>query len=282
MLKEEEKTLMGTMKIKEVYDRAKKLILEIMTSNNSNFFSLEINPLGYINSRRDKKDGITYFGYEKDNEENEIDKEIDVVLNPNDENICDDKFYGKHFQISFNPKDLNYYIKDLGHGCGTFIKIIDWIEIKNNSLINIGENYIVFSIGAEDNEKELENKNSVDKNNSHEDILNIKIFSGNVKQSVITFSPSDCPFTIGRSNDCQIFIEDDMLSRIHCTIDYKNKTWIIQDGNIVNEEGDDEITKSTNGSWIYAYEDIKISDKMIFKANHNLFICYLVETTNNN
>ena len=30
-------------------------------------------------------------------------------------------------------------------------------------------------------------------------------------------------------------------------------------------------------SWIYAYDEIPITDKMIFKANHNLFICNLAQ-----
>ena len=45
---------------------------------------------------------------------------------------------------------MEYYLKDLGHGFGTFIKITEWSEIKNNFLLNIGENYIVFTLGLEE------------------------------------------------------------------------------------------------------------------------------------
>ena len=31
--------------------------------------------------------------------------------------------------------------------------------------------------------------------------------------------------------------------------------------------------KSTNGTWLYAFEDVNIEEGMIFKSNHNLFIC---------
>ena len=65
---------------------------------------------------------------------------------PKEENV-DNRFIGKHFQIKYNKKDDEYYLKDLGHGFGTFVKIINWIEIKNNFLLSIGENYIVITLG---------------------------------------------------------------------------------------------------------------------------------------
>ena len=45
---------------------------------------------------------------------------------------------------------MQYYLKDLGHGFGTFIKLIDWTEITNNFLLTIGDNYIVFTLGLEE------------------------------------------------------------------------------------------------------------------------------------
>ena len=80
--------------------------------------------------------------------------------------------------IKFNPDDLNYYIKDLGRGFGTFIKIQEWTELKNNLLLNIGENYIVFSLGDEEEEENEKDKNNKNKfNNENDNCLNIKIFS---------------------------------------------------------------------------------------------------------
>ena len=71
------------------------------------------------------------------------------MIRPKEKKI-DDRFIGRHFQIKFNPNDMQYYLKDLGHGFGTFIKIQNWIEIKNNFLLSIGENYIVFTLGVEE------------------------------------------------------------------------------------------------------------------------------------
>ena len=275
---EEENSIIDVDKIKEVYNKSKMLILEV-TSNNlisktndstMKKIILEIDPLGYSNSKRNK-DGLTYFGYTKKEEENRL----DIILEPLDNEITDDKYFGRHFQIKFNPEDLNYYLKDLGHGFGTFIKILDWIEIKNNYLLNIGDNYLVFSIGLENGN--AINENYIIKNNNIENgsILNVKIFSSNSKISSLVFTPSDSPFTIGRKQENAIFIEDNMLSRIHSTIKYNNKKWYIRDGYIINNNNNEEGKKSTNGTWIYAFEDTIIKDKMTFKASHYLFDCNL-------
>ena len=278
-LMETEQFPVDVEKIKKVYSSAKKLILEIMASDISEkYVTMEIDPYGYTNSKRVKKDGITYFGFQNG------DLGVDFQLKNTDGYSYEDTFNGRHFMIKFNPDDLNYYIKDLGRGFGTFIKIQEWTELKNNLLLNIGENYIVFSVGDdEDEEREKEeginSDNNINNENNDNNIncLNIKIFSMK-SQKIFTISPDNCPCTIGRSSDNSIIIDDDMLSRIHCTIDFDKDKWYIQDGYAKNGLQEEEIKKSTNGSWIYAYEEIPISDKMIFKANHNLFICNLVQS----
>lgn len=270
-----EQTLIDMIEIKKVFSKAKKLILEIMTNNKScdQYTNIEINPFGYIKSKRQKKDGITYFGNllgSGDDSEGDIDVEI-----KNNENYEDDGFFGRYFMIKFHPNDLNYYVKDLGKGIGTFIKIQEWTEIKNNLLLNIGDNYIVLSFD-DDEDEENENDNNSFIDNKLENYLNIKIFALCNQIKSYKFLSSDCPITIGRSNENTIYINDYMLSRVHCTIDFGHEKWYIQDGYAKNGLREEEITKSTNGCWIYAYEEIKIVNKMIFKANHNIFICNLV------
>jgi hypothetical protein len=266
-----EKISVDAEKIKKVYYSAKKLELEIMANDASEkFIKIEIDPYGYTESKRGKKDGITYFGYQNG------DFDVDYQLKNSDNYFSEDNFNGRHFMIKFNPDDLNYYIKDLGFGFGTFIKIQEWTELKSNLLLNIGENYIVFSFGDDENE-ELEEEKNVDNNINKENYnyLNVKVFSLKT-QKIFTLTPDNCPVTIGRSSDNSICIDDDMLSRIHCTIDFEKDKWYIQDGYAKNGLQEEEIKKSTNGSWIYVYDEIPITDKMIFKANHNLFICNLV------
>ncbi len=269
-----DQTLIDSIKLKKVFAKSKKLILEIMCNNTDEdkYHAIEINPYGYTNSKREKKDGITYFGSCL-NQDDDIHGDIDYYLNNYENNYEDNGNYGKNFMIKFNPEDLNYYIKDLGKGFGTFIKIQEWTEIKNNFLINIGDNYIVLSFEDDDDE---DNTNNIMKKSKSDNSLNIKIFSLNTNIKSYKFFPSQCPITIGRSKDNNIYIDDDMLSRIHCTIDFGNEKWFIQDGYAKNGLNEEEIKKSTNGCWIYAYDEIQIVNKMIFKSNHNIFICNLI------
>ena len=132
-------------------------------------------------------------------------------------------------------------------------------------MLSIGENFLVITLGIDDDIL-LDEKNN---NEKSENSLNLKIFSGNIKHGILTFSPKQSPFIIGRSQDCDVIIDDNMLSRFHCSIEYRDDKWYITDGYNDNNN----IKKSTNGTWIYAFEDTLIKDKMIFKANNNLFIC---------
>lgn len=56
---------------------------------------------------------------------------------------------------------------------------------------------------------------------------------------------------IGRSSDCEVFIEDKMLSRVHCSIEYReNVGWIVRDGYVVkHKDGSYENKVSMNGTW---------------------------------
>lgn len=163
---------------------------------------------------------------------------------------------------------MQYYLKDLGHGFGTFIKIGSWVEIKNNFLLSIGENYIVFTLGLEDDM--LISEHTANKEDEeYDNLINIKIFSGNIRHGRLSFNPKQSPFLIGRSPDCEVIIDDNMLSRFHCTIEFRENKWYIIDGMIDN----DKVKNSTNGTWKYAFEDSLITDGLTFKANHNLFIC---------
>ena len=166
---------------------------------------------------------------------------------------------------------MHYYLKDLGHGFGTFIKIIKWTELKNNFLLSIGENYIVFTLGVEEDmliSEHMSNKEDEEFNN----LINLKIFSGNIRHGKLSFNPKQSPFIIGRSPECDVIIDDSMLSRFHCTIKFMENKWYIIDG-ILDIKNFYKFKNSTNGSWKYAFEDTAITDGMIFKANHNLFIC---------
>jgi hypothetical protein len=148
------------------------------------------------------------------------------------------------------------------------VKISEPIEIKNNFLLSIGENFIVITFGLE-NDMLLSEKNNTENDEIYKNFINLNIFSENIKHGNINFSPNQSPISIGRSPECDIIINDNMLSRFHCFIEYKNGKWYVTDGYI---EGNFN-KKSTNGTWIYAFDDILVKNGMTFKANKNIFIC---------
>ena len=210
------------------------------------------------NSLRNMNDGKIYFGFQKDLNLSEERPYIDYLLLPKD-NEYDDKFIGVHFQIKYDENNFKYYIKDLGSGYGTFVKLIEPIKIKNNLLINIGDTFIVFTI----NENEEKN-----------DILILKIFTGNEQSEIFEFKPEKKIILIGRDISSDVYIEDKMLSRKHCYIYYEKNgnnneeknNWFIKDGDVNGK-------KSTNDTWLYLLEDTLIFDQMIIKTNHNLLRC---------
>ena len=235
------------------------LDLEVINSwNLPKGLKMHINKDHLQNSLRNINDGRIYFGFQKDINDLDNKPYIDYLLLPKD-NDYDDKFIGIHFQIKYDENNFKYYIKDLGSGYGTFVKLTEPIKIKNNLLINIGETFIVFTIN-EDKEKS-------------DDII-LKIFTGNGQSEIFEFNPKKKNIIIGRDINCDVYMEDKMLSRKHCYIYYEKSennnegrsNWFIKDGDLDGK-------KSTNDTWIYALEDTLIYDQMIFKANHSLFKC---------
>ena len=233
------------------------LDLEVINSwNLPKGLKLHINKDHLENSLRNENDGKIYFGFQKDINILNEKPYIDYLLQPKD-NDYDNKFIGIHFEIRYDENNFKYYIKDLGSGYGTFIKLVEPLKIKNNLLINIGDTFIVFSF-KENGEKS--------------EILVLKIFTGNEHSEIYEFNSKKKNIIIGRDISSDVYIEDKLLSRKHCYIYYeKNENqgkdcWFIKDGDLNGK-------KSTNDTWIYSLENTLIYDQMIFKTNHNLFKC---------
>ena len=271
-------------------EKENNLILEIMTSwNLPEGYKLKIrNKHGLENSllkEREKEDkSIVYFGFQREEELN-TNPYIDYLLYPK-EDFYDNKFIGKHFQIRYDIDNKLYFIKDLGFGFGTFIKLTKDIKLKDNFLINIGETYIVFSLNQNENENETENNNSIKDNDNNEsenenNSINIKVFSGDEKCDNYNFDYfSNQTILIGRNASCDIIIEDKMLSRVHCSVFFvdsekeEERGWYLKDGNLNGK-------KSTNDTWFYSAEESLIENNMVFKTNHNLFKCIIEKDKNN-
>ena len=256
-------------KLKQIVNNSDKLIIEIINSLTSQRnLKIEINALGMVSdSKRKAYDGNTFFGYVENENEN---KEVDFVVKQRDNNPENNNIIGRHFRIRFDINSMKYYIKDLGCGYGTFKKISGETKIKDSYLINIGNSYIVCTFGVDEYTVDGKGIEDADK------ILNIKVFSEVPKSDPYFFNPQQFKrIYIGRDISCNIIVDDTLLSRVHCTIEYKDdEGWFILDGKI-----DDEVSQnrpSTNGTWLYLIEETPIDEGMIFKSNQNVYECHVI------
>ncbi|MCQ2816514.1 MAG: FHA domain-containing protein [archaeon] len=285
--------------IKEVFDKSMILIVKIIKASSKELGRVfTINPFGLINDSqnkeiktRNKNDGITYFGNLSSKDKYDSEKQIDaqiMKIEQEEESLTNSQDdynikYGRFFQITFNPQFRQYFIKDSGYGYGTFIKIKNEFIMKDNLAINIGNTYISTKIGLDDNtlmnegliynNSKIPSLPNVDLNSN----LTLKIFSANKTNEYypMNFQPSRSAIKIGRDSCCEVVINDNLISRIHCSIIYKpNIGWVLRDG-IYNKEKDGSFTSksSTNGTWIYASENIPISEGLIFKLKDYNFLC---------
>ena len=236
--------------------------------------SIIITPNGILNSKKKRRNNSNevFFGYFSDlSAYYDIDYELPpnpLIKNNNFENNIssrDDKNEGIFFLIYYNFKFQNYFIKDYENGYGTFIKINNSYKLKDNSLINIGDSFLIFTFSNENT-----------KNQNQNETLCLKAYSGNTTYEPKIFEQTlNKEYTIGRNEKDDVVLQDKMLSRIHCIVFYDEKGWFIKDGNQFGEP-------STNGTWIFAYDEFEIYDDMIFKSNANLFSCHLRNNNNKN
>ena len=283
-------------KLKEIVNKADLLEIEIISSlSNQKGIKITINSLGMIeNSKRKAFDGITYFGYlgediDKTNSIKEnnninlnnninnntenINNEVDFVIMPKDNNSNNEnnKNIGRFFRIRYDLINNGYLIKGLECGFGTFKKITEKTKLKDCYLINMGNSYIVCSFGID--ELNINEGSIIDADK----ILNIKVYSEIQKAEPHFFNPQQFrKIYIGRDISCNIIVDDTLLSRIHCTIEYKeNDGWYIMDGRA--DDGFCEDKPSTNGTWLCLMEEMPIKDGMVFKSNQNQYKCNLIK-----
>ena len=120
-------------------------------------------------------------------------------------------------QIEYNIEKNKYMIKDLGIGFGAFVRLEMPLELKDNHLLNMGESFIIvnlinekyslanYSLSTYD-EKESENSSPQMK-------LRLKLFGGPSTGEVFYFKPDAEVLKIGRSTNCDVVIEDAVLSK---------------------------------------------------------------------
>ena len=94
---------------------------------------------------------------------------------------------GRQFCIRFDLDENCYMIKDCscGSGYGSFMKLVKEMKIKDNIFINIGNNYIVFTLGVDELEP---NEDDIDE--EIEKVLSVKVFRGGLINYSYVFNES--------------------------------------------------------------------------------------------
>ena len=203
--------------------------LELIIENSSSIQrgeSIIITPNGILNSKKKRRHNSNevLFGYFSDlSNYYDVDYELPpnpFIKNNNFENNIssrdNDKNEGIFFLIYYNFKLQNYFIKDYENGYGTFIKINNSYKLKDNSLINIGDSFLIFTFN-ENNE-----------NNQNENLC-LKAYSGNITYEPKIFEYTlNKEYTIGRNEKDDFVLQDKMLSRIHCIIFMMKKDGLLK------------------------------------------------------
>ena len=125
----------------EIYEKGtlmlKLTVAESEKMQEGKFYS--ITPFGLVDSARTKSgDGCVYAGclyYENDRIIN------DILLPSNEKGIG-----SKHFVIEYIREKNRYFIKDLGEGMGTFIRLNRSLVLQNNYIVSFGDSHMIILI----------------------------------------------------------------------------------------------------------------------------------------
>lgn len=92
------------------------------------------------------------------------------------------------------------------------------------------------------------------KSNINSQIIISRIDS--LEKTQFIFNPNDSPITCGRSRKCIIYINNQLISRIQCVLEFRYNEWILWDGDTRNE--------SKNGTWTLAKDEVKVLSDSVF------------------
>jgi len=249
---------------------------------------IKINAQGVEGSLRGRKDGVTYFGskkkarpFEDINQKPEIVN--DYVIRNTDVEI-NNKHRGRHFQIEYCIDSNSYKMRDLGVGFGVFARIDQPLILRDNHLVSMGTSFLIINMDEEDNESvnygaineggitargngvidEIKPFNKTKKKTGGPSEIVVKIFGGPNYGEIHQFDSTVPVIKIGRMQDCELRIDDALLSKYQGSIKYVPSVgWTLFDG--YNDK------PSTNSNWLYLNEDFELYHGMTFKANHTLF-----------
>ena len=175
----------------------------------------------------------------------------------NDIIIYDESVSRYHAEIFYNPDQQKFLLKDVSSTTGTYLKLQDISELKEEFIIEIG-NYqfevVTVYVHKADTRKEIQEKSFVE----------IVIYESPEELDYSQIYKLKHNYTIGRKNTNNISFEDDLhMSNQHCKIFIENDRFYFEDLN------------STNGSWLRLSKEgeeseaIVLADDQVFKIGNS-------------
>eukprot|EP00826_Nyctotherus_ovalis_P054860 TRINITY_DN722_c0_g1_i1.p2 TRINITY_DN722_c0_g1~~TRINITY_DN722_c0_g1_i1.p2 ORF type:complete len:158 (-),score=29.29 TRINITY_DN722_c0_g1_i1:1184-1657(-) len=117
---------------------APQLVLEVMESPTLTRGAVfEINAAGYVNSKRNARDGYTYMGT-AESTDNVEGYQNDIVVSSNEIGMG-----ATHLVVQYRPDERAYFVRDYGQGTGTFVKIEKPVVLKEGFIISYGESHML-------------------------------------------------------------------------------------------------------------------------------------------
>jgi hypothetical protein len=168
--------------------------------------------------------------------------------------LPEEEIGNQHFAIIFERRTSHFFLSDLGTGTGTFVKIIEPMLLKSRFIISFGDSHMAINVQPASQRQVLDRP-----------MLRIMFVEGPKLDQSYSFEPSEADVKIGRMTDCQVRFTETSLSRYQSVVRFEEQLgWVILDG--------DGSKPSTNGTWLFIEEPIKIKHGVVFKAGSTLFL----------
>ena len=193
---------------------------------------LTINAQGLMGSQRNRMDGCTIIGSQEQNpltgehfndlviKNENVDasemNEVNTGGNSDSRVLSYDANSGigkRHLVIKYSENDRRYYLRDLGDGSGTFVRVDNTKDLilKQGFIVSYGDSHMVVHLS---NEMDPQANRLVSK-------ITFKFLDGPKIDKTFTFSEEEEVIMIGRMSSCQIKFDDNSLSRLQCQIEYR-------------------------------------------------------------
>ena len=105
---------------------------------------------------------------------------------------------------------MSYYLRDLGDGNGTFVRLDTPLLLKHGFIISFGDSHMVVSIFKDEEPR-----------------IQLKFLDGPKIDQTFGFKHTYGQIKIGRMSDCDVRFDDHSLSRCQCMITYEYGNWIL-------------------------------------------------------